>query len=140
MTTSLPRNRALAQILNKMIEVRTQAGDWVEKDAQFDPESAHLMGVMNQADLTSVKAFADWVEMLEDDLPITVSSSDGGRTFAIEIDQQGRTALSSRNRDLFDTMAWMLFGGPEPGPENTAADDLTGLGLPEQLRRDLSDS
>ena len=134
------RNRALTRILEEMLAAHEQAGDWVETDSALDPESQKLMGDMNRGDRESIQAFMNWVEGLQQDLPIKMDSSDGGRTWTMAIDSNGRDGLSDRDSDMLDAMAYMLFDGPEPGSGNTSADDLLGLGLPEQLRRDLSDS
>ena len=138
---SMPtRNRALVKVLQEMLSARERAGTWLEGDAEFDPESQRLMGVMNDGDRKSVAAFVTWVESIEDELPITVSSPDGGRHWTLDVDAQACEALPQRDRDMLDTMAYMLFNGPEPGPGNTVADELMGLGLPDKLRRDLSGS
>ena len=140
MDESQPRNRALVRILTDMLSARERAGTWVKTDADLDPESQQLMGDMNRGDRDSIQAFATWVESLPQDLPITVSSPDGGRTWTLTVDDAGRRSLSKRDGDMLDVMAYMLFNGSEPGPENRAADDLLGMGLPDRLRRDLSDS
>ena len=139
MGESLPRNKALENILIEMLSTRERAADWVKTDAELDPESQRLMGDMNRGDQASIQKFCEWVQSLEQDLPITVSSPDGGRTWKMEVEESGRSSLPDRDSELLDVMAYMLFDGPEPGPGNKAADDILGLGLPEQLRKDLAD-
>lgn len=140
MDESQPRNRALERILEDMLSARERAKTWVKTDAELDPESQQLMGDMNRGDQDSILAFTNWLKSLQEDLPITASSPDGGRNWTLTIDEVGRSALSERDSEMLDAMSYMLFGGPEPGPGNQAADNLLGLGLPERLRRDLSDS
>lgn len=140
MSESLPRNKALEHVLMEMLSVREQAANWVKSDSELDPESQRLMGDMNRGDQDSIQAFCSWLGTLKEDLPITISSEDGGRIWKLEVDEIGRSALSEEDSEMLDTMAYMLFDGPEPGPANKTADKMLGLGLPEQLRKDLSDS
>ncbi|MEE2906883.1 MAG: hypothetical protein VX527_03530 [Planctomycetota bacterium] len=140
MGESQPRNRALERILEDMLSARERAETWVKTDAELDPESQRLMGDMNRGDQDSIQAFANWLKALQEDLPITVSSPDGGRTWTLTVDQVGRSALSEQDSDMLDAMSYMLFDGPEPSPGNQAANNLLGMGLPERLRQDLSDS
>ena len=140
MSESQPCNRALEKILEDMLSARERAESWVKTDSELDPESQRLMGDMNRGDQDSIQAFVNWLKSLQSDLPITVSSPDGGRTWVLAVDEVGRSALSEHDSDMLDAMSYMLFDGPEPGSENQAANNLLGLGLPERLRQDLSDS
>ena len=135
-----PRNRVLAQVLHDMLAAREQAATWVEGDAEFDPESKRLMGVMNQGDQDTVATFAAWVESTQHDLPITVSSSDGGRNWTLDIDLDGFKELDKSDQEMLEAMSFLLFSGPEPTGSNPVIEQLMDLGLPDKLRRDLSDS
>ena len=134
-----PRNRVLAQVLHDMLSAREHARDWVEGDAEFDAESKRLMGVMNQGDQETVTTFAVWVESLQQDLPITVSSADGGRNWNLEIDADGFRKLDMSDQQMLEAMSFLLFSGPEPEGRNSVVEKLMDLGLPDKLRRDLSD-
>ena len=132
------RNQSLRRILEDMRLARDRAGEWVQSDADFDPESRHLMNLMNDGDQGAIAAFIEWIDGLEDPLPVTAQSHDGGRRWTLDIDPT--VEIAGDDRDMVEAMNFMFFGGPEPGPENSVANELTGLGLPERLRRDLGES
>ena len=140
MDESLTRNKALLRILEDMVAASERAEAWVSTDSDLDPESSRLMADMNKGDRDSIQLIVAWLEGLSTDLPITVSSPNGGRTWNLSIDDAGLSALDSHDRDMLSAMAYMLFDGPEPGPGNDMANQLLGQGLPDRLKRDIAGS
>lgn len=140
MDDSLTRNKALLRILEDMVAASERAEAWVSSDSDLDAESSRLMADMNKGDRDSIQLIVDWLKGLTVDLPITVSSPNGGRTWTLSIDDAGISKLESKDRDILSAMAYMLFDGPEPGPDNVMANKLLGQGLPDRLKRDIAGS
>ena len=140
MDDSLARNKALLRILEDMVAASERAEAWVSKDSDLDPESSRLMTDMNKGDRDSIEMIVVWLKGLTVDLPITVSSPNGGRTWNLSIDDAGKANLESSDQDMLSAMAYMLFDGPEPGPDNDMANKLLGQGLPDRLKRDIAGS
>ena len=140
MNESLTRNKALLRILEDMIAASKRAEAWVSKDSDLDPESIRLMADMNKGDRDSIESIVAWIEGMDVDLPITVSSQNGGRTWELSIESSGLEALARSDQDMLAAMAYMLFDGPEPGSENEMANRLLGQGLPDRLKQDIADS
>lgn len=140
MDDSLTRNKALLRILGDMVAASERAEAWVSSDSDLDAESSRLMADMNKGDRESIQLIVDWLDGLKVDLPITVSSPNGGRTWTLSIDDVGISKLESKDRDILSAMAYMLFDGPEPGPDNDMANRLLGQGLPDRLKRDIAGS